>query len=69
MMSVPEELVKNINKIVLKFTWNNGPHKVRRKVLNNSLEKDGLNMIDVESIFKSVKVQWIKRHLDDKSGK
>ena len=41
----------------------------RRKVLINTLEKGGLNMIDVESMFKRVKVQWINIYLDDKSRK
>ena len=34
-MPVREEIVSDINKILLKFIWNNGPDKVRRKVLIN----------------------------------
>jgi hypothetical protein len=43
------------------FIWNGKPDKVKRLTLLGDYEKGGLNMVDINSYFKSLKVSWGKR--------
>jgi hypothetical protein len=45
------------------FIWNGKPDKVKRLTLLGDYEKGGLNMVDINSYFKSLKVSWGKRLL------
>ncbi len=65
MLSVPENVVKDVNSIIYEFIWGK-KDKVKRKVMNNDVTKGGLNMFDVESLFLSVKASWAVRYLKAK---
>jgi hypothetical protein len=43
------------------FIWNGKPDKVKRLTLLGDYEKGGLNMVDINSYFKSLKGSWGKR--------
>ena len=42
-------------------------HHVRKNTLIQDINNGGLNMPDVESLIKAIKLSWIKRLLQDKN--
>ena len=42
--------------------------KIKRLTLIGDYEKGGLNMVDINSYFKSLKVSWVKRLLSSKTS-
>ena len=51
-ISIPNELVKEVNSILYSFIWN-GKDKVKRCVLISDIDKGGLKMLDIR-IYDSV---------------
>ena len=62
-LTCPEEVKKQITKIIYSFLWNKRD-RIKRAVLTNTLENGGLNMIDIGGFFDSLKISWIKRIID-----
>ena len=60
LVSVPLDIVKRIEKILYQFLWG-GKDKVKRKKITQELKDGGLNMVDIESIFRSFKAVWVSR--------
>ena len=61
---VPQKYKKEIESCCFKFIWKNKIDKVKRTTLINTYEKGGLNMIDFESYFNSLKASWVNRLTD-----
>ena len=58
----PEErTIKEINSILFRFIWNNGPDKIKRSVVVQDYHEGGLRMIDIRSFALSLKTTWLKR--------
>ncbi len=62
-VSLPDNVVNEINTILFKFIWNSN-EKVKRKTLIADLQNGGLKMIYFPHFEKSLKVAWIKRILN-----
>lgn len=60
MLCIPEQFCNDVNKVLYSFIWNKND-RISRKSLIASSEDGGLNMIDIESKFKALKVSWVKR--------
>ena len=56
-----EEDIKRINRIFYKFIWNNSADKIKRVKIVQGYHNDGLNMVDLKSFIKSLKISWLKR--------
>ena len=63
LLVVPPDKIKQIESILYTFLWR-GKDRVKRAKVIKELKHDGLNMIDIKSIFMSFKVAWITRFLD-----
>ena len=48
---------------LFKFLWKNKRDKTKNSGLNQDLDKGGLRMIDIEIMFKALKLAWIPRLL------
>jgi hypothetical protein len=59
--TVPERYTKEIESCCFKFIWKGKPDKIKRSVLINTYEKGGLNMVGIDSYFKSLKTSWVSR--------
>ena len=59
-LPTPEELLKELNKILFKFLWK-GVDKVTRASVINEYEVGGLKMGDLECMVKSLRLAWLKR--------
>ena len=62
-LSIPDNTVPKINKIVYAFLFNNHC-RIKRNTLIGSTEEGGIKMIDIECNFYALKAAWISRILD-----
>jgi hypothetical protein len=60
LLVIPDNLIKDINKIMYNFIWGSRD-KIKRCAIINVYEKGGLQMIDIESQFHALKASWIAR--------
>ena len=60
MLPLPIGFTKNIEKIIYNFIWGKRD-KIRRRSIICSQIKGGLNMLDLESFFESLKGTWLYR--------
>ena len=62
----PSEFVALIQTIIYKFLWK-GPDKITRKAAINSFDNGGLNLTDLETSIKSLRLAWISKILNSES--
>ena len=62
-LCVPNGFVQELNRVLFQFIWGK-TDRIKRNVLANVLTEGGLKMVDVESLFESVKASWIPRILN-----
>ena len=63
-ISIPSEIVKEVNSIFYNFIWN-GKDKVKRCALISDIDKGGLKMLDIESMISARRVICLKKFLED----
>jgi len=56
-----------MEKMIYKFLCK-GPDKVTRNSVINTLEHGGLNLTDIETQIKALRLSWILRILDERKG-
>ena len=66
---VPTQVIQEVKKIVVDFIWDSKPPKIAYDVMIQSIENGGLKLVDFESKVKSLKLGFIKRLLQNKTGK
>ena len=62
-IQTPMEIIKRMERMIFKFLWK-GPDKVTRHSVINSVKNGGLNLIDIETQIKALRLSWIPRILD-----
>lgn len=65
-MSLPNpslQCQKEIERLFYSFIWGSKNDKVKRTKLIQDLQRDGLNMVDVDSFIRSMKLTWLHRLL------
>jgi hypothetical protein len=60
---VPQSVSKSLETIFNKFMWQ-GKAKIKCNVAIAKIQNGGLNMIDINSHFKSKKAKWIQRNVE-----
>ena len=63
-ISMPNELVKEVKLILYNFIWNR-KDKVKRCALISDIDKGGLKMLDIESMISARRAICLKKFLDD----
>ena len=66
-LETPQEITKQMERMLYKFLWK-GPDKVTRLSVINSLKNGGLNLTDLETQIKALRLSWIPRVLDERVG-
>ena len=66
-LETPQEIIKQMERMLYKFLLK-GPDKVTRLSIINSLKNGGLNLMDLETQIKALRVSWIPRVLDERVG-
>ena len=67
LMSIPKEIIAELNRLLLKFLWN-GTDKVTRLYTINEYDRGGLKMIDLDCMIKSLRLAWLKRTFSAQGG-
>ena len=67
MLPTPKNIIKELNRLIYKFLWN-GKDKVTTVSVIYNYEGGGLNMVDIESMIKSLRLSWLKRIFGENSG-
>ena len=65
---VPISYIKEIESCCFNYIWKGKRDKVKRSTLIAQYEEGGLNMIDVECYFKSLKASWVPRLIKEKTA-
>ena len=63
-LNIPDNYMKEIDEIIYEFLWSCKQHKVKKRVIIQSLENGGCGMIDLAEIDKVQKLKWIKKILE-----
>ena len=63
----PGHIIKEANQIIYKYLWK-GSDKVRRLSAINKFEEGGLEMIDLETMIKALRLAWLSRFFSDGKG-
>ena len=66
-LPTPEAFIKQLNTIIYNFLWK-GPDKVARPAVINDLKYVGLNLMDLETSIKSLRLDWLGRLLVERSS-
>ena len=60
-LTVPENIIKEIKNIIFDYLWDGKRDKIKRSSIINNLANGGINMIDLDSYFLSLKAVWASR--------
>ena len=66
-IETPQEIIKQMERMIYIFLWK-GPDKVTRLSVINSLKNGGLNLTDLATQIKALRLSWIPRVLDERVG-
>ena len=66
MISVPEDQVKEINKLIYHFIWK-GNDKIKQSALINGINDGGLKMLDIHSMICAQRVMVLKKYADEEN--
>jgi len=58
-----DEKLKELERIILNFLWDNKPAKIKSKQITQPYRNGGLQMINIRSFFQSLKLTWIRKLL------
>ena len=64
-VNVPTDIPANVTSRLFKFLWKNKRDKIKRDAMYQEYDKGGLGMIDVDVMFKSLRLAWIPRLLQN----
>ena len=67
-LQTPPQVIKDIQKAFIHFLWDGGSSKIARNTIIKPIEEGGLKMIDLEQKIKSLKLNWIKRSIENPSS-
>ena len=66
--SPDSNFLKQLNNLLFKFIWNNGPDKVKRSIVTQDYRMGGLQMFDINKFQKGLKATWIRRLVKTESA-
>ena len=60
----PVQVMKEIQDIFYKFLWDGKPNKIKRNVIINNYEEEGLKLPHIQSFCKTLNKSWLHKLLD-----
>ena len=54
----PKEVFKQLERMFYNLIWNNGPDRIKRKILTKNLAVGGLRMVQLYTFPKALKITW-----------
>ena len=65
MISVTDDLVQEINKLIYRFVWR-GTDQIKRCAFINDIQDGRIKMLDIQSMILARRVLIFKRYVDNK---
>ena len=65
MKNIPSQFISILNEIQKKFVWNKKRPKIKHSTLIGSYEEGGYKDVDIVTQFSALKMNWIRRLLDN----
>ena len=62
---VPAKVFREFKKVTNCFLWGSGVNRVAHDTMCLSIDQGGMNLLDLETMFKATTVQWVKRFCHD----
>ena len=62
-ISTPQRVIIEVDKILLNFFWNSNRSKIAKNVIVQQIKNGGLKFPDFESKVKALRLSWIKRFM------
>ena len=62
-LNFPEEVARTVKTKLFSFSWRNKRDKIRRTGLYQDLERGRIRMVDIDIMFKALKLAWSPRLL------
>ena len=62
-LNVPEDIASTVKTKLFSFLWKNKRDKIKRTGLYQDLGRGGIRMVDIDIMFKALKLAWIPRLL------
>ena len=67
-LCVKEEHIERVNKLLFDFLWSGKNYKIKKEICFLPREHGGLNVVDIKTLIKVKRVQWVIRCLKDQTG-
>ena len=68
-LHVPDNFIKDVDKEIIKFVWNNKIPKIKTSTMINDIANGGLKLPDFKSMINCQKIMWVKRLLEPQNLK
>ena len=65
MKNIPPQFLDNLQVLHIEFIWDGKRPKVKYSTLIGNYEEGGFKDVDLPSKFKSLKIIWIRKFLDE----
>ena len=62
-LNVPGDITSILKTKLFSYLWNNKKDKIKREGLYQDIHKGGMRMVDIEIMFKALKLAWIPKLL------
>ena len=66
-LPIPQNIIVNLNRLIYSFLWGSKKDKVKRAVVTLNAESWGLDMVDIQTKFRSLQLSWFSKYI--KGGK
>ena len=63
-ISVPEKVIKMVNKLIFRFMWRNKKERLRRVVLMNPINNGGMKVPDFQTMLNASRIKWVSKIQD-----
>ena len=60
-------MIHEVNNLLYDFSWDGKGDKVKRTIMINDYERDGLEMLDLKTFNKALKISWLEKYFDPKN--
>ena len=68
MKSIDEKYTNDVNKILFDFLWSGKRYNINKAICNLPRQMGGLNIVDMQTLIKVKRVQWVIRTLKEQTG-
>ena len=61
-LSCPNDMIKEMDKVVMQFCWSSKPDKIKRETIRGPPELGGTGLINITCKIDALKLNWLKKY-------